>query len=183
LPRAYLEALSRLQDNVERFGFDEVEKIVTTELGVRLSKAFLDFEVKPMASASLGQVHLAHLRDGRPVAVKVQRPNIREQMVEDLDAIEEIAQFLDSHTELGRRYEFVRVLDELRKSLLRELDYRQEANNLSTFREQLKNFCNLIVPEPIADYSTSRVLTMEYVPSTKITLLSHLRAWSSMAPA
>src|SRR5438270_2399041 len=91
LPQAYLDALSRLQDKVEPFGFAEVEKIVTAELGVRMSKAFLDFEIQPTASASLGQVHLARLRDGRAVAVKVQRPNIREQMVEDFDALGEIA--------------------------------------------------------------------------------------------
>src|SRR6059058_1188463 len=174
LPRAYLDALSRLQDEVEPFGFGEVEKMVTTELGVRMSKAFSDFESKPMASASLGQVHLARLRDGRPVAVKVQRPNIREQMVEDLDALGDIAEFLDNHTEFGKRYEFRRMLEELRKSLMRELDYRQEAQNLTVFREHLKTFGRLIVPAPIADYSTSRVLTMEYVPGKKITEMSPL---------
>src|ERR1700759_497849 len=82
LPRAYLEALARLQDEVEPFGFDDVEKIVTSELGVRMSKAFSDFEVKPMAAASLGQVHKARLRDGRQVAVKVQRPGVRDAMFE-----------------------------------------------------------------------------------------------------
>jgi len=174
LPRPYLDALSRLQDEVEPFGFGEVEKIITTELGVRISKAFGDFESTPIASASLGQVHLARLRDGRAVAVKVQRPNIREQMVEDLDALADIAEFLDNHTEVGQRYEFTRMLDELRKSLMRELDYRQEAHNLSAFREQLRDFPHLIVPAPITDYSTSRVLTMEYVPGTKITKMSPL---------
>jgi ubiquinone biosynthesis protein len=173
-PGAYLDALSRLQDEVEPFGFGEVEKIVTTELGVRISKAFADFESTPMASASLGQVHLARLRDGRAVAVKVQRPNIREQMVEDLDALADIAEFIDNHTEFGQRYEFTRMLDELRKSLMRELDYRQEGHNLSVFREQLRDFPHLVVPAPIADYSTSRVLTMEYVPGTKITKMSSL---------
>ena len=174
LPRAYLDALSRLQDEVEPFGFGEVEKIVTTELGIRMSRAFSDFEATPMASASLGQVHLARLHDGRQVAVKVQRPNIREQMVEDLDALKDIAAFLDNHTELGKRYEFARMLEELRKNLMRELDYRQEAHNLTTFREQLKAFPHLIVPSSIADYCTSRVLTMEYVPGTKITEMSPL---------
>src|SRR2546429_9741889 len=169
LPRPYLDALSRLQDEVEPFGFGEVEKMVTTELGVRMSKAFSDFESKPMASASLGQVHLARLRDGRPVAVKVQRPNIREQMVEDLDALGDIAEFLDNHTEFGQRYEFTRMPEELRKSLMRELDYRQEAHNLTAFREQLKDFTHIIVPAPIADFSVSRVLTMEYVSGVKIT--------------
>jgi ubiquinone biosynthesis protein len=174
LPRSYLDALSRLQDEVEPFGFGEVEKIVTTELGVRILRAFADFESTPMASASLGQVHLARLRDGRAVAVKVQRPNIREQMVEDLDALADIAEFLDNHTEFGGRYELTRMLDELRKSLMRELDYRQEGQNLAAFREQLRDFPHLIVPAPIADYSTSRVLTMEYVPGTKITKMSPL---------
>src|SRR4051812_40069250 len=106
MPRAYLEALARLQDKVEPFGFDEVEEIVSSELGVRLSKAFTDFDLAPMASASLGQVHHAILRSGQRVAVKVQRPGIRAAMVEDLDALEEIAAFLDQHTELGKRYEF-----------------------------------------------------------------------------
>src|SRR5438270_10907747 len=174
MPRAYLDALSRLQDKVEPFGFAEVEKIVTSEIGVRLSRAFSDFEVRPVASASLGQVHLARLRDGRPVAVKVQRPNIREQMVEDLEALEEIAEFLDKRTEFGKRYEFRRMLEELRKSLMRELDYRQEAQNLTVFREHLKAFNRLIIPAPITDYSTSRVLTMEYVPGKKITEMNPL---------
>lgn len=174
MPQAYLDALARLQDKVEPFGFDEVEKIVSSELGVRMSKAFSDFEMVPMASASLGQVHLAHLRDGRAVAVKVQRPAIREAMVEDLEALEEIAAFLDEHTEFGKRYEFRLMLEQFRKSLLRELDYRQEASNLSTFREQLRNFERILVPAPIADYCTSRVLTMEYVPGVKITEMSPL---------
>ena len=174
LPRAYLDALARLQDNVAPFGFADVEKIVTEEIGVRISKAFADFESTPVASASLGQVHLARLRDGRAVAVKVQRPNIREAMVDDLDALDEIAQFLDSHTDMGKRYEFGQMLEQFRKSLLRELDYRQESNNLTTFREQLKNFPNIIVPAPISDYCTARVLTMEYVPGKKITEMSPL---------
>src|SRR4051794_1568307 len=146
MPKAYLEALARLQDKVEPFSFDEVEKIVGSELGVRMPRAFSDFEVKPMAAASLGQVHRARLRDGRQVAVKVQRPGIRDAMFEDLDALDEIAEFLDSHTTAGKRYEFCQMLDQFRKSLVRELDYRQEANNLTTIGEHLKDFPRIIVP-------------------------------------
>lgn len=174
LPRAYLEALARLQDKVEPFPFDEVEKIVTSELGVRMSKAFSDFEVAPMAAASLGQVHRARLRDGRQVAVKVQRPGIRDAMLEDLDALDEIAEFLDNHTAAGKRYEFCQILDQFRKSLLRELDYRLEASNLTTIGQHLKEFEHIVVPEPIADYVTSRVLTMQYVHGKKITDLNPL---------
>jgi ubiquinone biosynthesis protein len=174
MPQAYIEALTRLQDKVEPFSFGEVEKIVTNELGVRLSKAFSEFENEPMAAASLGQVHKARLRNGRQVAVKVQRPEIRERMIEDLDALEEIAEFLDNHTEMGKRYEFGEMLDQFRKSLLRELDYRQELNNLTTLRRNLQEYESIVIPEPIADYSTSRVLTMEYVHGRKVTDLSPL---------
>jgi predicted unusual protein kinase regulating ubiquinone biosynthesis (AarF/ABC1/UbiB family) len=174
MPQAYLEALARLQDKVEPFPFDDVEKIVTSELGVRMSKAFSDFEVAPMAAASLGQVHKARLRDGRQVAVKVQRPGIRDAMFEDLDALDEIAEFLDNHTAAGKRYEFCQMLDQFRKSLLRELDYRQEASNLTTIGHNLREFEHIVVPEPIPDYSTSRVLTMQYVRGKKITDLNPL---------
>ena len=174
MPAAYIEALTRLQDKVEPFSFEEVEKIVTSELGVRISKAFSDFESEPMAAASLGQVHKARLRDGRQVAVKVQRPGIRDRMIEDLDALEEIAGFLDTHTDAGKRYEFGQMLEQFRKSLLRELDYRQEANNLTTIGEQLKDFEHIVVPAPVTDYSTSKVLTMDYVQGKKVTDLSPL---------
>ena len=172
LPLPYLQALTRLQDRVEPFSFAEVEGIVASELGVRLSKAFSEFEAKPLAAASLGQVHRAAMRDGRSVAVKVQRPDIRERVMEDLDALEEIAEFLDAHTEMGRRYGFVQILDEFRRSLLRELDYRQEAQNLTLLRRNLSEFSAIVVPAAIEDYTTSRVLTMEYVAGTKITTLS-----------
>jgi len=174
LPRAYLDALARLQDKVEPFAFDEVEKIVSSELGVRMSKAFSDFDVTPMAAASLGQVHRARLRDGRQVAVKVQRPGIRDAMLEDLDALDEIAEFLDKHTAAGKRYEFCQMLDQFRKSLLRELDYRLEATNLTTIGAHLEEFEHIVVPAPVLDYSTSRVLTMQYVQGKKITDLHPL---------
>ena len=99
-----------------------------------VSKAFVDFERQPLAAASLAQVHRASMRDGREVVVKVQRPNIREQIVEDLKPRARSPRFLDSHTELGQRYDFENMLNGLRKSLLRELDFKLEANNLITFR-------------------------------------------------
>ncbi len=174
LPAPYLEALSRLQDQVEPFPFEQVEEIVTSELGVRLSKAFRDFERVPLAAASLGQVHLAFLRDGRPVAVKVQRPEIRQGILDDLSAFEEMASLLDRHTELGRKLNFCGMVDEFRRALLRELDYRLEALNLVTLGKNLAEYQRLVVPRPVDDYSTSRVLTMEFIRGTKITALSPL---------
>ena len=84
LPQPYIEALARLQDDVEPFAYADVERIVQEELGIRLSKAFVEFDPVPVAAASLGQVHWAMLRGGREVAVKVQRPGIREQVLKDL---------------------------------------------------------------------------------------------------
>src|SRR5213075_462150 len=85
MPARYLGALRRLHNRVEPFAYEDVERIVQGELGVRISKAFSRFDREPMAAASLGQVHRAALRDGRPVAVKVQRPNIREQVLKDME--------------------------------------------------------------------------------------------------
>jgi len=172
LPAAYTEGLTRLQDNVEPFSFAEVEQIVASELGVRISKAFATFESTPTAAASLGQVHRATLRDGRPVAVKVQRPGIREVIFEDLEALREIADVLDGYTERGRQVGFGEILEEFRRSLFRELDYREEAQNLLTLGRNLAEFERIVVPAPIADYTTAKVLTMAYIRGTKITTLS-----------
>jgi ubiquinone biosynthesis protein len=175
LPPPYLEALSRLQDQIEPFSYEEVERIVSGELGVRISKAFADFDPTPIAAASLAQVHRAYMRDGRAVVVKVQRPEIREQIVEDLETLGEVAHFLDAHTELGKRYEFGNMLVDLRKSLLRELDFSLEANNMISIARNLAEFENIVIPEPVDDFCTTRVLTMEYIPGKKITSLSQLR--------
>ncbi|MEP6800794.1 MAG: AarF/UbiB family protein [Acidobacteriota bacterium] len=172
LPPAYIQALTRLQDRVEPFSFGEVERIVTEELGVRISKAFSEFEAVPVAAASLGQVHRAKLRDGRAVAVKVQRPGIREQIADDMSAFLELARFLDKHSDTLGKFELEKTVEEFQKSLASELDYRQEAANLTRLGEDLAEFPSLFVPQPIADYSTVRLLTMEYVDGCKITDLA-----------
>ena len=183
LPEPYLDALSRLQDQVEPFPYEEVEQIVSSELGVRISKAFAEFDREPEAAASLAQVHRAYLRDGRAVVVKIQRPNVRDQVVNDLDAMEEVADFIDAHTEVGKRYEFGNLLGELRRSLLRELDFQREASNLTRLGASLRDFEDLIVPAPIEDFTTSRVLTMEYIPGKNVSNLSPLRLLEIDGPA
>ena len=174
LPLPYITALTRLQDSLPPFSFAEVEAIVEKELGVRISKAFESFESTAIASASLGQVHRARLRDGREVAVKVQRPNIREDIAKDLVALGDIAEFLDSHTDLGRNYHFKELLAEFSSTLAHELDYRREAHNLIEIGTNLRGFDRIVIPRPIIDYSTERILTMDFVRGRKITELSPL---------
>jgi predicted unusual protein kinase regulating ubiquinone biosynthesis (AarF/ABC1/UbiB family) len=168
LPQPYLAALARLQDAVEPFGFAEVEATVERELGVRIGDAFRWFDHDPLASASLGQVHRAELRSGRLVAVKVQRPDIREGIERDLAAIEEMAALADDHTEHGRRLGFGDMVTEFRRSLLAELDYRLEASNLEALADALSEEDRIFVPQPVRDYSSEHVLTMDYASGRSI---------------
>ena len=174
LPRAYTEALTRLQDDVEPFGFDEVERIITRELGVSLRHGFAHFDETPLAAASLAQVHRAELRSGRQVVVKVQRPAVREIVQEDMAALADLADFADAHTELGRRFGLSQLLQQFRRSLLAELDYRREASNLERIGDILHDHPRMLVPKPVPDYSTSAVLTMDYIAGRKITEIGAL---------
>lgn len=174
LPAPYIDALARLQDDVEPFSFAEVEAIVAEELGVGLSRAFASFEEVPLAAASLAQVHRATLRSGREVVVKVQRPGIRKTIADDMAALAELATFADAHTEVGRRLGLSELLEQFRKALVDELDYTREANNLTRLAKIVEPWPRLVVPRPVPDYSTGRVLTMDYLPGRKVTELSPL---------
>lgn len=174
LPPQYLKELTRLQDKVKPIPEEEMEKILTTELGTRISKAFEYFDYKPMASASLGQVHYARLRGGKPVAVKIQRPDIRQQIFDDLDAFQDITEFLEKHTDLGRQLMIHATLEEFRKGVIQELDYLQEAQNLITIERNLRDFPRIIIPLPIMDYTTSRILTMDFIRGKNINKITPL---------
>lgn len=172
LPEQYVRALARLQDKVKPFPYEQVEEIVASELGVRISKAFSRFEPTPIAAASLGQVHAAALRDGREVVVKVQRPEIARQIAEDFEVLQQIAEFFEAHTEVGKKHRFLDVLEEFRLTIKHELDYEREGQNLVTMAANLAEFELIQVPQPVPDYTTKRVLTMDYVRGRKITKVS-----------
>src|SRR5215831_1437302 len=174
LPESYVQALSRLQDKVKPFGYPEVEFTVEAELGTKISKAFTCFNPEPLAAASLGQVHCAALHDGRPVVVKVQRPNIARQVGEDFAALEEMARFMDRHTEFGHRYQLMRIVEDLEHTVAHELDYRREAANMVILGNNLRQFERLRIPQPVPDYTTRKILTMEFIEGIKITELSPL---------
>jgi len=172
LPEPYLKALARLQDSVKPFPYEEVEKIVESELGVRISKAFSRFDPVPIAGASLGQVHTAALRDGFEVVVKVQRPGVAEVLTQDFEVLGQIAALLDKHTDIGRKHHFCQMLEELRVSIMNELNYEREVQNLLAMRQNLAEFDLVVIPEPIVDFSKKKVLTMERIDGRKITEIS-----------
>ena len=167
LPSAYTEALTRLQDTVEPFPFEQVKEIVEAEFDMSLKHLFAEFEEKPLAAASLGQVHRATLPSGRTVVVKVQRPDVREMVRDDMGVLTNLAALADAKTQLGRRYGFSQLLRQFQRSLADELDYRREARNLMKMRELTADYDLLVVPEPIPSHSTSRVLTMERIEGTQ----------------
>ena len=171
VPAPYIAALERMQDDVAPIHFTEVRKVVEECLGAPLETLFSSFDPKPLGCASLAQVHRARLPDGCPVAVKVQRPGVLEQVRADLDAIAGLAGRADKMTELGRRVHFSDWVHEFRKTLLAELDYRAEAENLDRFGEHLRDYPELLVPAPYWDLTATRVLTMELVEGTKVTEL------------
>lgn len=174
LPDHYLKALANLQDDVETISYEEVEKIFEEEIGVRIKKAFVEFDPVPLASASIGQVHKAVLHSGRIVAVKIQRPGVRRNFLEDLDTLQQMADLAVSHSKAARKYALNDIIEELRYILLNELDYNKEAQNLTILRENLKMFDYLIIPSPVAEYSSSKVLTMDFIAGKKITSLGKL---------
>ena len=168
LPEPYIRELERLQDDVGPIPLADVEHTIEEELGARLSKLFDRFDPEPLGSASLGQVHAAELRGGREVIVKVQRPNIRGALAEDIEFFHELATFLASHTSAGARVDVVGVIQQLERALADELDYRVEARNAAAFRKALAQFPRLLVPKVIEAYTTERVLTMERVHGLKV---------------
>lgn len=174
VPPEYIAELESLQDSIEPFSFAEVERIVEEELGVRISKAFETFESTPLAAASLGQVHRAVLRDGTDVVVKVQRPSVREQVRDELQAFHDIAQSLEQHSDIARKLNLLGAVEQAKITLTNEVNYLQEARNAEVLRNNLAPFPQIYVPKVIHDMTTSRVLTTELVRGRKISKLTPL---------
>lgn len=174
LPPAYTTALARLQDEVAPFDFAQVKEIVEKDLGAELRHLYADFDPEPLAAASLGQVHRATLRNGRDVVVKVQRPGVRDVVRADMEMLGRLAATADKRTEAGRRYGLEKLLGQFARSLAGELDYRREARNLLKFRDMVKGFDLLLVPEPVSTHTSGRVLTMDHVEGRKVTDVGRL---------
>lgn len=167
LPPPYLEALQKLQDDVDPVPYDDVREVVESELGVGISKAFEHFDEQPLATGSLAQVHRARLRGGSTVAVKVQRPDIRQRVLDDLEALEKAAALVDPLPAISA-YHPKEVVEEFRHTILAELDFTKEAHNLRRMQSMLESFERIDVPQPVKDYTTDRVLTMTFIPGRSV---------------
>lgn len=171
LPGTVLDAFSAMEDHrledLEAEPTEVIDRVVEEELGKKILRAFASFHPVPAGFCGIGQVHHATLHDGRHVLVRIQRPRLRKRIVEDIDTLAQIAAFLD-HPTGSAPSDFSRIIDRLRIELLRELDYRREESALNTLRDSLEGRERLRVPTVIHEFTSSRVLTTEFIDGSEL---------------
>jgi predicted unusual protein kinase regulating ubiquinone biosynthesis (AarF/ABC1/UbiB family) len=168
LPAGYVEELAHLQDRVPAFPFAIVQALLEQELGERCAE-IVDLEEQPLGSASLAQVHRASLRSGRQVVFKIQRPGLERLFRLDLEVMQQVAAVLQRHPRWGEGRDWVSIAQECRRVLLRELDFRLEAEHAARFRQQFLDDAGIRIPAVVWELSTRRVLCLDFLPGIKIT--------------
>lgn len=168
LPPAFIKELEKLQDQVPAFDSFQAKEIIEQELGQPVDKLFKEFQTKPIAAASLSQVHKAITVNGKIVAVKIQRPNIKETVELDLEILENLAGILENRIYNGWIYRPKLMVREFKKAIRKELDFTNEAHNFEKFRINFKEIEYIKVPEIYWNMTTTRILTMEFIEGTKI---------------
>ncbi|PZV09296.1 MAG: hypothetical protein DCF22_18790 [Leptolyngbya sp.] len=176
LPPEYIEALTRLQDQVPEFSAEVAIATVETELGAPIYSLYRQFDLMPIAAASLGQVHKARLHTGEEVVVKVQRPELERLFRLDLKVLRRIVRFCDRTFPWIRQYQIEAIYQEFAEVLYKEIDYIQEAINADRFRFNFRHHPRILVPKIYPKYTTRKILTMDYVPGIKISDLQSLEA-------
>jgi predicted unusual protein kinase regulating ubiquinone biosynthesis (AarF/ABC1/UbiB family) len=168
LPPAYVEALSQLQDRVPAFPSATAIEIIERELRQPLGNLFAEFDPQPIAAASLGQVHLARLPSGEMVVVKVQRPGLEELFRLDFQILQQLMQFCESKFPWTRTYGLTAIYQDFFTLLFQEIDYVKEGQNADRFRHNFRQQKNVIAPTIYWRLTTTKVLTMSYLPGIKI---------------
>ncbi|GIV33866.1 MAG: ubiquinone biosynthesis protein UbiB [Chitinophagales bacterium] len=177
LPEALIKELEKLQDNVPPFPYEQVREIIHTEMGGELEEFFENFSQKPIASASIGQVHLASLKNGQKVVVKVQRPDVRETVDQDISIIKEIVSRTERYLQRQGIINAMDVVLAFERSMHKEMDYRNEARNIERCRQLYQNYKNFYIPKAFREYSTDKVLVIEFTDGCKISDVQQMRAW------
>jgi len=168
LPEEFIKELEKLLDEVPPFPFEEVEKEIYNQFNKPLEELFFSFDKKPLAAASIGQVHRARLFSGKDVVVKIRRPGIDEIIERDLSILQTFARLLERYIPESRLYDPVGMVDEFTRSIRRELDFRIEGRSAERFREMFKNSQTVYVPEVIWELSGKNILTIEYAEGKRI---------------
>ena len=174
LPDAYVEAIAHGQDHGELMTKEMINQIFLEELGTKTEDVFKTFDWTPLTTTLLSQVHRAVLPSQRVVAVKIQRPYVKEEILRDLDVLKLTVQWLEEHKKWARSNQLIRKIEQLHHSLLDELNYEKEAAHQILLKKQLEPFKHLVIPTPIRDYTTPRILTLDLLTGQKITHLSPL---------
>ena len=174
IPMDLVNELRRLQDRVPPFAWSEAKREVESELGASIESVFAEFEQEPIAAASIAQVHRARLLDGRRVAVKVRRPGLDRTIRNDLDILGGLAELIEEKIPEARQYSLVAIVREFRKSILREIDFQQEAFHMHKFARNFDGDETVHVPTVITEHSTGKILTMEYIDGAKVNDLEAL---------
>jgi ubiquinone biosynthesis protein len=168
LPADIISELENLQDQAPPFPYENVQEIIEDELGHPIADLFKEFNEEPLAAASIGQVHYAVLKTGEPVAIKIQRPNMKGTIETDLEILQDLALLAEQRLDWAAHYQIRDIVDELAKSLLEELDYSIEGRNSEKIANQFKNDSGIVIPKVYWEYTTKKVLTMEYVEGIKL---------------
>ena len=176
IPPDFVHEFSKLQDKVPPFGMDLVRQQIRTELGRELEDVFSEFDEHPVGAASMAQGHLAKLKDGTEVFVKIQRPGIAQSMRLDMEILVQLASALERHSEELGFLRPVKIVEEFKNSLEQELDFSREMANQMRFAHQFKNREGIHIPWVYEEYCTKQILTMEFIRGIKATNLDELRA-------
>ncbi|HEX6127211.1 MAG TPA: AarF/ABC1/UbiB kinase family protein [Pyrinomonadaceae bacterium] len=169
LPLPFVVALGELQDKVPPFANEIAFARIEKELGRKINDVYKEFELEPVAAASLGQVYRARLHTGEEVAVKVQRPNLEATITGDLEILNKVANFAERFPQLNENADWSGMLREFNQTIHEEMDYAAEGHNAERFRENFKNWTNIHVPKIYWNATTRKVLTMEFIHGTKVT--------------
>jgi len=177
LPEALITEFQQLQSNVRPFAFTLVKEIIEQELKQPIEEVFASLDEKPIGSASIGQVHKAALLDGTEVVIKVRRPHVEEIIKTDISIMKEVVRRGNNYFEKQGIINAMDVVEAIEKTMSKELDYTHEARNIDQFRQFYKQYDYFYAPRVYRQYSTSKILIMEFVNACKITDVAQLRSW------
>jgi len=175
IPANYVKELGKLQDEVPSFPYEEAKEIIEKELRKPLNDIFSRFDKKPIASASIAQVHKAKLKNGDVVVIKVQRPDIKNIMLEDIELMKHLAKILERHSERLRKYKPTRIIEEFESWTKQEIDFKKEAENAKLFYKNFKNSATVKIPEVYDKLTTNKVLTLEFIDGIELHKIKELK--------